>query len=66
MKITSPRRPSLGPTWSLPALGWSGPLTSHLSALHSTTKRVYGIMVREDERLLEASECKRILNSEDY
>jgi len=31
-----------------------------------TTKRVYGIVVREDERLLEASGCKRILTNEDY
>lgn len=29
-------------------------------------KGVYEVVVKEDERLLEASGCKRILNSEDY
>lgn len=43
-----------------------GTVQSREEKSEGTTKGVYEVVVKEDERLLEASGCKRILNSEDY
>ena len=43
-----------------------GTVQSREEKSEGTTKGVYEVVVKEDERLLQASGCKRILNSEDY